>query len=105
MKFSKKVLACLLMASGVATSLGVAHQAQASHSGSGSGGFYSGAVRVYGPYVDPNSCNIYWSSVLVLQASSQFACQAQMQPYLDNGATIVRPCQQGLVNLDNVSKH
>lgn len=103
MKFSKKLLLPLLMVSGLATSVGVVHQAQASNHGSGSG-TYSGALRVFGPYQLPNG-DIVWSNVVTFVASTQFGCQAQMQPYLDTGAVVVRPCQQGMVNLDNVAKH
>lgn len=104
MKFSKKLLLSLLMVSGLVTSVGVVHQAQASHQGSGGSGTYSGALRVFGPYQLPNG-TIVWSNVVTFVAPTLYGCQVQMQPYLDTGAVVVRACQPGMVNLDNVAKH
>lgn len=102
MKFSKKWLAALLMVSGLVTSVGFVHQAQAAYQGSSGSGTYSGAVRVYGYWPLPNGGAV-WSHVVTVVGPTLISCQQQLDPYLTSGGHLVRACQQGIVNLDGES--
>ena len=78
----------------------------AAHSGSGVGGLWTAAVSYNGYETDPmtgQSTGVIKRVTVVLVASSQTACQIQVNAYLQNtysAPSVVRPCQLGMVNLE-----
>jgi len=74
--------------------------------GGGVGGLWSAAVAYNGYYTDPmtgQSTGVVGRFTRVLVASSQAACQIQVDAMLQqthSNPQVVRPCQQGLVNLE-----
>ncbi|MBX3712727.1 MAG: hypothetical protein KF800_12260 [Lysobacter sp.] len=72
----------------------------------GIGGLWSAAVAYNGYYTDPTTgmpTNVVGRFTRVLVASSQAACQIQVDAMLQqthSNPQVVRPCQQGLVNLE-----
>lgn len=98
MKISQTILALVVLATA-----GVAQYASAFSASNGTGGLWSAAVRY--PHISTDvHGSVSTSTIIVFQASSQSACQAQIQPYMSTGGVLVRPCQRGMVNLDNVQR-
>lgn len=80
--------------------------ALAANNGGGIGGLWSAAVAYDGYYTDPvtgQSTGVVGRFTRVLMASSQAACQIQVNAMLQqtySNPQVVRACQQGLVNLE-----
>lgn len=99
---STKLKQIILVVAMLATA-GAAQYASAFSASTGTGGLWSAAVRY--PHISTDvHGSVSTSTIIVFQASSQSACQAQIQPYMSTGGVLIRPCQRGMVNLDNVQR-
>lgn len=103
MKFSSMKLKQAVFALALLATAGVAQYASAFSTSSGTGGLWTAAVRYPHVSTNPNG-SVSLTAVIVFQASSESACQAQIQPYMSTGGVLIRPCQRGMVNLDNVPR-
>ncbi|MBY0572909.1 MAG: hypothetical protein K2P84_04465 [Undibacterium sp.] len=112
MNYLKKIANVVFVICGLATSVFLMQAAHAYISnGPGGGSLWTAAVRVPQPHNPTNS-----TAIIILQASSKASCQI----LVDNTVTsytysypptgvllipqVIRPCQLGLVNIDNVPK-
>jgi hypothetical protein len=103
MKSIKLKLNQIVLAVAMLATAGVAQYASAFSASNGTGGLWSAAVRYPHVSTNPNG-SVSLTAIIVFQASSESACQAQIQPYMSTGGVLVRPCQRGMVNLDNVQR-